>query len=261
MPALFTNNASTTLASSILSTDLTLTVVAGAGATFPSPTGAQYFYVTLVETGGALEIVKVTSRSTDTFTIVRAQDGTTALGFTAGALIELRAVAAALNNFRQADVALTSGSAVLYGDGSGGFSNVTVGTGLSFVAGTLSSTGVLLSAANTWAAVQTFGKAIRETKTALGANDIDQTLGNYFSKTISGITTLTVSNTPATGTASSFILELTNGGSATVNWWTGVKWANGVSPTLTAAGVDILGFYTYDGGTTWRGLVLSRDSR
>ena len=35
----------------------------------------------------------------------------------------------------------TSGTSILYGNGSGGFSNVTVGTGLSFSAGTLSSTG------------------------------------------------------------------------------------------------------------------------
>jgi hypothetical protein len=36
---------------------------------------------------------------------------------------------------------LTSGTSILYGDGSGGFSNVTIGTGVSFVAGTLSATG------------------------------------------------------------------------------------------------------------------------
>jgi len=35
----------------------------------------------------------------------------------------------------------TSGTSILYGDGSGGFSNVTIGTGVSFVAGTLSATG------------------------------------------------------------------------------------------------------------------------
>ena len=35
----------------------------------------------------------------------------------------------------------TSGTSILYGDGSGGFSNVTVGTGLSFSAGTLSASG------------------------------------------------------------------------------------------------------------------------
>jgi hypothetical protein len=36
---------------------------------------------------------------------------------------------------------LTTGSSILYGDGSGGFSNVTIGSGVSFVAGTLSATG------------------------------------------------------------------------------------------------------------------------
>jgi len=36
----------------------------------------------------------------------------------------------------------TSGSSILYGNGSGGFSNVTVGSGLSFSTGTLSNSGV-----------------------------------------------------------------------------------------------------------------------
>ena len=35
----------------------------------------------------------------------------------------------------------TSGTSILYGNGSGGFSNVTIGTGVSFVTGTLSATG------------------------------------------------------------------------------------------------------------------------
>ena len=35
----------------------------------------------------------------------------------------------------------TSGTAILYGDGAGGFSNVTIGSGVTFVAGTLSATG------------------------------------------------------------------------------------------------------------------------
>lgn len=37
---------------------------------------------------------------------------------------------------------LTTGASILYGDGTGGFSNVTIGTGVSFVAGTLSATGL-----------------------------------------------------------------------------------------------------------------------
>lgn len=105
----------------------------------------------------------------------------------------------------------------------------------------------------------TASTALYETKTALAANDIDLLAGNLFTKTITAITTLTVSNVPATGTAVSFILNLTNGGAFSITWWAGVKWAGGTVPTLTAAGRDVLGFFTHDGGTTWTGLVLGKD--
>jgi hypothetical protein len=99
----------------------------------------------------------------------------------------------------------------------------------------------------------------RETKIVLAANAIDLATGNYFTKTITAASTLTVSNMPATGISASFILDLTNGGAFAVTWWTGVKWAAGISPILTASGRDVLGFFTHDGGTTWTGLVLARD--
>jgi hypothetical protein len=103
--------------------------------------------------------------------------------------------------------------------------------------------------------------SLRETKVVMSANYISLALGNFFTKTISGATTLTVSSVPAAGQATSFILELTNGGSAVITWFSGVKWAGGTAPTLTSSGVDILGFYSHDGGTTWRGLVLAKDSK
>ncbi len=99
---------------------------------------------------------------------------------------------------------------------------------------------------------------LKETKVAVSASDIDLTAGNYFTKTISGSTTFTVSNVPSTGTAVSFVLELTNPGTS-VTWWSGVKWAGGTAPTLTASGKDAFGFYTHDGGTTWNGIVLGKD--
>jgi hypothetical protein len=101
----------------------------------------------------------------------------------------------------------------------------------------------------------------RETRVAMGANDIDCLAGSVFTKTISGTTTLTVSNVAAAGYISSFILELTNGGSSTITWWSGIKWANGVVPTFTVSGTDLLGLYSRDGGTTWVGLILARDVR
>ena len=58
-----------------------------------------------------------------------------------------------------------------------------------------------------------------------------------------------------------FILKLTNGGSKVITWWPNIKWAGGTAPTLTTAGVDNLGFYTHDGGASWQGLLLSKDSK
>lgn len=98
-----------------------------------------------------------------------------------------------------------------------------------------------------------------ETKSNIASSEIDLEASNYFAKTISETTTFTVSNVPTTGTVASFIIDLTNGGSQTVNWWTGMDWAGGTTPTLTSSGRDVLGFFTHDGGTTWTGLLLGKD--
>lgn len=103
---------------------------------------------------------------------------------------------------------------------------------------------------------------LAETRVAMGANAVDLDAGNYFTKTLTaGAVSLTVSNTKASGVVTAFILELTNAGLATITWPSGTKWDKGLAPTLTGAGVDILGFYSHDGGTTWRGLVLATDSK
>jgi hypothetical protein len=100
------------------------------------------------------------------------------------------------------------------------------------------------------------GGAVEETKVAVAASEIDLNAGNYFTKTISTATTFTVANVASSGTVSAFVLELTDGGSDTVTWFSGVTWAAATPPTLTASGVDTLAFFTHDGGTTWRGFVL-----
>jgi hypothetical protein len=108
MSALYTNNAATTLASGITNVATSLTVAAATGGLFPSPTGSDYFYITLENAAGTVrEIVKCTSRSTDTLTIVRGQDGTSASAFSTGDKVELRLVAAELNNIPQLDKANT----------------------------------------------------------------------------------------------------------------------------------------------------------
>lgn len=96
--------------------------------------------------------------------------------------------------------------------------------------------------------------------TTVAASNVDCSLGNFFKRTVTGNMTWTASNVPA-GRFYSFILQLTNAGTGTMTWFTGTKWAGGTAPTLTASGVDILGFYTEDGGTNWRGVVLALDSK
>lgn len=100
---LFTNNAATTLASGLSSVATTLTVAAATGAEFPTLAGSEYFYCTLANNAGSTEIVKVTARSTDTFTIVRAQDGTSAAAWSSGDKVELRLTRIDLLNFPQLD--------------------------------------------------------------------------------------------------------------------------------------------------------------
>ncbi|UOF82003.1 tail fiber [Caudoviricetes sp.] len=100
---LFANNAATTLASSLSNSATSMSVASSSA--FPSPTSPQYFYCTLIDaaTNSVIEIVKVTAVSGTTWTIVRAQDGTTANSYIAGDKVELRLVRASLNDFPKLD--------------------------------------------------------------------------------------------------------------------------------------------------------------
>ena len=100
MAVLYTNNASSKLSASITNTATSFSVTAGTGSLFPSISGSDYFYVTLMDSAGNLEIVKVTARSTDTFTVVRGQDGTTARAFSVNDIVELRITKAMLDSIK-----------------------------------------------------------------------------------------------------------------------------------------------------------------
>ena len=97
---LFANNAYGSLASGISDAATSFVLATGQGARFPNPTNGDYFLITLVAIDGggaesAWEIVQVTARSTDTLTVVRAQEGTTGATWPAGTRIELRLTAGA----------------------------------------------------------------------------------------------------------------------------------------------------------------------
>lgn len=111
-----TNNAVTKLAAGINNSATSLQVTPGEGARFPTLAEGDWFPATLIDVNGNLEIVRVTERSTDTFTITRAQEGTAAIAFSAGDRVELRMTAGTLEayfaeNAADFGAALTAGLA------------------------------------------------------------------------------------------------------------------------------------------------------
>jgi hypothetical protein len=86
-----------------------------------------------------------------------------------------------------------------------------------------------------------------------GAETVDLTSGNVAYGTVTGATTFTFSNPPATGRAGYLTLILYDGGDYTITWPGAVDWDGGSAPELNSNGWDIIVFVTYDAGTTWRG--------
>lgn len=97
---LATNNAESTLASAISATDTSLIVSAGTGAEFPDAVaGESYFKLTITDaaTGSQVEIVNVTAKAGDIFTIERAQEGTLARAWAANDMVANMMTADTLN--------------------------------------------------------------------------------------------------------------------------------------------------------------------
>ena len=114
------------------------------------------------------------------------------------------------------------------------------------------------SGINVLAGVSTFsgGTNITGSQTsnisAMGANAVDCSAGNYFTKTITGATTFTFTNVP-TGVAYTFTMEVTLNGSNAITWPGTVKWPADTAPTITDGKTQLFVFLTDDGGTRWRG--------
>ncbi len=114
---LFSNFNNTTLAGAITNTSLSLAVAAGSGALYPSPGTGQYFTGIIMDAATTLvkEIIQVTGRTGDTFTIVRGQQGTTASAYNAGDLLFCGLTAGDMAAFQQYGVADPSNFAVASG--------------------------------------------------------------------------------------------------------------------------------------------------
>lgn len=89
-----TNNGIGRLAANVAIGDTTISLTPGDGAKFPVLGDGDWCPATIVRASdGAYEIVKVTARSSDTLTIERAKESTSAKAFVAGDRVELRQTA------------------------------------------------------------------------------------------------------------------------------------------------------------------------
>lgn len=116
------------------------TLTAGAGVTITNGAGS----ITIAGTGGTVTSVSVVSANGLAGTVANSTTTpaitlrTTITGILKG---NGTAISAAVSGTDYAPA--TSGTSILYGNGAGGFSNVTVGTGLTFATGTLSTSGTV----------------------------------------------------------------------------------------------------------------------
>jgi hypothetical protein len=107
---LFANNIKTTLSAPITTTSTTITVSSGTG--MPVPTTGQTFLITFVDatTGLLYEIASCTTRSGNTLTVVRGQEGTTPLNWNAGDTVAMFPTAGTMQNFAQISGAAFTGA-------------------------------------------------------------------------------------------------------------------------------------------------------
>lgn len=125
---LFSNFATSTLASPLGSGDTSITLAAGGGSLFPSPSGGDYYALTLTDAATGLnhEVVYVYGRSGDLLDpVVRAQEGTTAQAWVTGDTAQNNHTAGVMGDMAQKSQ--VQGGALVYALDTGA-ANAYVGT-------------------------------------------------------------------------------------------------------------------------------------
>lgn len=111
----------------------------------------------------------------------------------------------------------------------------------------------------TRAKLRDYSESVSSPTISSGTLTLNLETSNIFTVALNAaITTLTISNPPASGSGGSFTLIFTADGTArAVTWPSSIKWASGTAPTITSTSgkVDSFAFFTSDGGTTWQGYV------
>ena len=111
MAQLLKNNVSGVLSSQITAAATSMMLVDAS--LFPAPSGSDFYLLTLIGLNvngneSSWEIVKVTAKSSNTLTIVRAQEGTSAAAWPAATVVQLRLTAGSVTT--QTDLAAHTSS-------------------------------------------------------------------------------------------------------------------------------------------------------
>lgn len=242
---LFSNNAVATINGAISNVAITIVLATGKGALFSSPTGGDYELVTLyngetIESSTVIEIVKITGRSTDTLTVVRAQEGTTGVAWANLSNITTTITKGTLNRFAQNDAAGSSAIAIGPSAASAGNQSVAVGR----LASTSSATSVAVGDSATASA--TNGVAVGPTTTCSGSNAVVVGSG----ATGSGAQSITL-GLSAVGSGADSISAGTSSAASSVD---GI--AVGHSASCTADNAIVLGKSATTGATGATGAVV-----
>ena len=223
----FTNFARSQVAVGFSAIATTISVTGGTGGRFPALAGAQYFYLTLENALLQREIVRVTARSGDTLTVVRAQDSTTARAWNAGDIVSLR-----LNALAIADSL---------------FGALAASNNLSDLAN--AATARINLGLDSYAdldVTQSFTRAQRGAPVALtdaATVAVDLALANNFTLTLAGNRTLGAPTNQVAGQGG--VIVITQSATPyTLAYNTAWKFPGGTAPTLTttANAVDVLAY-------------------
>lgn len=235
-----TNNAESTLGAPVDAVTTTVLLAPSSGITFPVLGAGEFFPLTLVKVvagEAAREVVYVTARNVDSCTVMRAQEGTTAITFASG---------------DYAGCHLTAGCVMLMLQKEGGV-----------VTGPLDMTDQFL----TQAVLKDQSLAYRD---MLGVGVLDYRNGSHqrWAPT-PGAQTLSIQNWSPAGQHASILIEGVNLGAATTTLASPVTWikpdgshvANTSLNTnhgaaLRTSGIDFVLLWTRDGGITIFGKIV-----
>src|SRR5208283_2900644 len=146
---LFADRAGSTIAGGISNTSTSVNLQAGGGTLFPNPSSPNFFAATFIDaaTGLLEEIVWCTARSTDTLTIIRGQEGSTAKSWNAGDLFQKLLTSGDMNSMLQKNQLLTSAGTYYVNGGTG--NDAWTGTSPTFISGNVGPFATMQGAVNT----------------------------------------------------------------------------------------------------------------